>query len=134
MYSHPSIHRSEPSILVESMHNLTNKEHIEKTFQHLGKIAKVEFNYCGNFKQATVHFKFWYENSDAYSARVTLLRDKDLLVMHDYDQYWMTTPALTRNAIFKQESKIETNYALNTLEILADAEKAELKMQKQVVV
>jgi hypothetical protein len=117
MYSHPSIHRSEPSILVENMHNLTNKEHIEKTFQDLGKIAKVEFNYCGNFKQATVHFKFWYENSDANSARVVLLRNEELLVMHDYGQFWKTTPALTRNAIFKQESQIETNYAFNTTEL-----------------
>ena len=125
MYSHPSIHRSEPSILVESMHNLTNKEHIEKTFQHLGKIAKVEFNYCGNFKQATVHFKFWYENSDANSARVVLLRDTNLLVMHEYDQYWMTSKAITRNAIFKQESNIETNYAFDM---------KESNFQKQVVV
>jgi len=134
MYSHPSIHRSEPSIFVESMHNLTNKEHIEETFQHLGKIAKVEFNHCGgNFKQATVHFKFWYENSDANSARVVLLRDDDLVVMHELDKYWMTTKAVTRYAIFKQESKIETNYALNTLEMIAE-EEDKMKMQKQVVV
>jgi hypothetical protein len=95
------------------MHNLTNKEHIEKTFQDLGKIAKVEFIYCGNFKQAIVHFKFWYENSDANSARVVLLDDEDLLVMHDYGKYWTTSRAMTRNAIFKQESKIETNYVFN---------------------
>jgi hypothetical protein len=131
MYSHPSIHRSEPSILVESMHNITNKEHIEKTFQHLGKIAKVEFNYCGSFKQATVHFKFWYENSDANSARVVLLRNKDLIVMHDYDKYWMTSSALTRNAIFKQECQINTNYVLNTLEMV---EKEEAALQKNQVV
>ena len=129
MYSHPSIHRSEPSILVESMHNLTNKEHIEKTFQDLGKISKVEFNYCGNFKQATVHFKFWYENSDANSARVVLLGDEELRVMHDYDKYWTTSKAMTRNSIFKQESKIETNYVFNKeLELEAH------QMQKQVVV
>jgi len=125
MYSHPSIHRSEPSILVESMHNLTNKEHIEKTFQDLGKIAKVEFIYCGNFKQAIVHFKFWYENSDADSARVVLLEDEDLLVMHDYGKYWTTSRAMTRNAIFKQESKIETNYVFNT---------EESNLQKQIIV
>ena len=133
MYSHPSIHRSEPSIFVENMHNLTNKEHIEKTFQHLGKIAKVEFNYCGNFKQATVHFKFWYENSDANSARVVLLRNEDLIVMHDYDKYWVTTPTLTRNAIFKEESQINTNYALNTLEMVQEAE-MQMKMQTQTQV
>lgn len=125
MYSHPSIHRSEPSILVESMHNLTNKEHVEKTFQDLGKIAKVEFIYCGNFKQAIVHFKFWYENSDANSARVVLLGDEDLRVMHDYDKYWTTSRAMTRNAIFKQESKIETNYVFNIEESTS---------QKQIVV
>lgn len=125
MYSHPSIHKSEPSIFVENMHNLTSKEHIEKTFQHLGKIAKVEFNYCKNFKQAIVHFKFWYENSDANSARVVLLRDDDLVVMHDYDKYWMTSRAMTRNAMFKQESEIETNYVFNM---------EESNLQKQVVV
>lgn len=125
MYSHPSIHRSEPSIFVENMHNLTNKEHIEKTFQDLGKIAKVEFNYCGNFKQAIVHFKFWYENSDANSARVVLLGDEDLRVMHDYDKYWTTSRAMTRNAMFKQESEIETNYVFNM---------EESNLQKQVVV
>jgi len=127
MYSHPSIHKSEPSIFVENMHNLTSKEHIEKTFQHLGKIAKVEFNYCKNFKQAIVHFKFWYENSDANSARVVLLRDDDLVVMHELDKYWMTTKALTRHALFKQESKIETNYVF-------DMEAAKEAMQKQVIV
>jgi hypothetical protein len=110
------------------MDNLTNKEHIEKTFQHLGKIAKVEFNCCGSFKQATVHFKFWYENSDASSARVVLLRDKDLLVMHDYDKYWITSPTLTRYALFKQECQINTNYQLNTLEMV-EKEEAALKMQ-----
>jgi len=118
MYAHSDISRSEPSIFVENMHNSTNVDHVTKTFQSLGKIAKVEFNYCGSFKQATVHFKYWYENSDADSARVVLLRKEELLVMHKLNEYWTTTPALTRLETFKRESNINFDYEVNTLDLI----------------
>jgi hypothetical protein len=120
MYSHSNIPRSEPSIFVENMHNSTKVDHITKTFQSLGKIAKVEFNYCGNFKQATVHFKYWYENSDADSARVVLLRKEELLVMHKLGEYWTTTPALTRIETFKRDSNINFDYEINTLDLIEE--------------
>lgn len=120
MYSHPNIPRCEPSIFVENMHNSTNVEHVTKTFQSLGKIAKVEFNYCGNFKQATIHFKYWYENSDADSARVVLLAKEDLHVMHKLGEYWKTAYAVTRMETFKRESHINFDYEINSLELIKE--------------
>ena len=120
MYAHSDIPRSEPSIFVKDMHNSTDVAHVKKTFQSLGKIAKVEFNLCGNFKQAIIHFKYWYENADADSARVVLLADEDLHVMHELGKYWTTSPAVTRTETFKQESSINFNYELNTLELVEE--------------
>ena len=120
MYAHSDIPRSEPSIFVEDMHNSTDVDHVKKTLQSLGKIAKVEFNYCGNFKQAIIHFKYWYENSDADSARVVLLQNENLLVMHELGKYWTTSPAITRTELFKQESSINFNYELNTQDLVEE--------------
>lgn len=120
MYAHSDIPRTEPSIFVKDMHNLTDVGHVKKTFQSLGKIAKVEFNYCGNFKQAIVHFKYWYENADADSARVVLLKNEDLHVMHELGKYWTTSPAVTRTEIFKEDAGINYNYDLNTLDLVEE--------------
>lgn len=90
MFSRSNIPRSKPSIFVSSMSNYTNIAHIEKTFESLGKIAKIEQKECSNYKQAIVHFQYWYENSDADSARSVLLNSKELLVMHKLNKYWST--------------------------------------------
>lgn len=91
MYSRANIPRSMPSIIVSSMSNQTSVDQIEKTFESLGKILKIEQKVCGKHKkQAIVHFKFWYENKDSDSARSVLLRSEELLVMHKLNKYWST--------------------------------------------
>ena len=87
MYAHSDIPRSEPSIFVEDMHNSTDVEHVKKTLQSLGKIAKVEFKYCGKFKQALSIFVCviqWVVSEDVTKEEGGAMLSNILVVLHRF--------------------------------------------------
>jgi hypothetical protein len=86
---------SNPSICIPRVFNNISEERIRNVFEqlHLGKISRIDLidrtNERGEkYKRAFIHFEYWFNTQDAFTARSKLLEKKELKIVYDNPWFW----------------------------------------------